>query len=236
MPSYNQIGFDSLSFILRMLETRGNQALAVMIPAQPSSDGDLRPDAASGRGFPLHFIKDQGSWVLKNTSGFQATALNFTLPFEEFRLSLSQGDIAQAYASARCSEVPTYGYFLRNLGFCSPKADRISILGATNLKSLPPLADKQGPGLKVESRKLSWGRIRLEVRFDEPINSEEVISLVLYKKETLEPIPYDPKNLSRTLAPDGSLSALALETLEPKDGPIGFKLLVGEQIVSSGGF
>ncbi len=234
MPSYNQIGFDSLSYVLRILERKGDRALAAMLPALQKESGDLLVDSASGLGFPLALSKKDHAWVLTNTSGFQASAINFAIPFEEFRLSIGHSAVAQAYASARCSEIPTYGYFLRNLGFCSPKSDRISVLGATSFGSLVPALETSPSELTLESQKLSWGRIRLHFHWSTAIDPKEMLTLILYNTETLTPYTYDPHNLSKSFDSRGQLTDLYLETLAPKGTTVGIKLLLGEQPVYEG--
>jgi hypothetical protein len=80
-------------------------------------------------------------------SGLQVNIMNFTLPFQSFRLALGfepGGGAAvtgELGGSAVCGQIPVYGAFLEQLGLCNPQTDVIEVQGAANVAQrtdLPP--------------------------------------------------------------------------------------------------
>ena len=140
MPSYNQIGFDSLHYLVGTVETQGTTGIAWMIGAKlPAGGGPSVVDPATQAIFPMAFDLAGDLATMNAASGLQVQIMSFTLPFQSFRLSLgflAGGDAAgtaQLTGSAVCGGIPFYGPFLQQLGLCNPQTDVIRVLGAANV-------------------------------------------------------------------------------------------------------
>jgi outer membrane protein assembly factor BamB len=140
MPSYNQIGFDSLHYLLAPVAAPGGARIAYMVGAAlPAGGGPATVDPATKAIFPMAYSAAGDLVTFDAASGLQVQIMSFTLPFQSFRLSLGfqPGGDAQATAqltgSAVCGGIPFYGPFLQQLGLCNPQTDVIRVLGAANV-------------------------------------------------------------------------------------------------------
>lgn len=139
LPSYNQIGFDSVHYLVGIVpSTTPGRGLAWAIGALPTNEGTV-VDPASRVRFPLALEHDGTMLTLDNEVGFGIDFNGFTLPFARFRVAGTidaAGAGAQAFtvfALAICEQIDFYGVFLRQLGFCNPESDVLAAAGAVEL-------------------------------------------------------------------------------------------------------
>jgi outer membrane protein assembly factor BamB len=147
MPSYNQIGFDSLHYLLSTIQPQGTGGVAWMVGAKlPPGGGPSVVDPATEALFPMSFASAGDVTTFNAASGLQVQIMNFTLPLQSFRLSLGflpGGDAAstgQLAGSAVCGQVSFYGAFLEQLGLCNPQTDVMGVLGAADVARRSDLA------------------------------------------------------------------------------------------------
>jgi outer membrane protein assembly factor BamB len=145
LPSYNQIGFDSLHYLIGMVEP----SVAWMAGAKLASDENVTEiDPATGALFPLSVDYAGGFATWSNQDGVSVEVMNAVIPFKSFRLSGALGSDGNASGAVRlvgstlCMGIPIYGLFLEKLGLCNPKTDVLTVSGAANLKTFaaPALA------------------------------------------------------------------------------------------------
>ena len=110
MPSYNQIGFDSLHYLLGTVQTSGSSGVAWMVGAKlPSAGAASVVDPATQAIFPMAFDITGDLATFEAASGLQVQIMSFTLPFQSFRLGLGflpGGDstgTAELAEAARCA-------------------------------------------------------------------------------------------------------------------------------------
>jgi len=178
MPSYNQIGFDSLSYVVRIISGNDQQGLAYMLPAGVDKQGNI--SELAGKPFALNFERTEGSLRFWNNGGFEAQALNFTIPFEDFRIEADASEVARLFARTGCARIPTYGYFLRALGFCSSQDDQLSVFGAAAWRVLDrPFQDQNA--LQDAQLKKDWlGRPKLRLILDAlAMDPQRPLSIIL---------------------------------------------------------
>jgi outer membrane protein assembly factor BamB len=140
MPSYNQIGFDSLHYLLATVQAPGSApGLAYMVGAAiPAAGGAAVVDPSTKAIFPMALSTSGDLATFEAASGLEVQIMSFTLPFQTFRLSLGfapggeAAGTAQLAGSAVCGGIPFYGPFLQQLGLCNPQTDVIRVLGAAN--------------------------------------------------------------------------------------------------------
>jgi outer membrane protein assembly factor BamB len=153
MPSYNQIGFDSLHYLLGSVQVQGATNIAYMVGAKlPAGGGPAVVDPATQAIFPMAFSTAGDLTTFDAANGLQVQIMSFTLPFQSFRLSLGfepGGDAAptaQLTGSAVCGGIPFYGPFLQQLGLCNPQTDVIRVLGAANVARRTDIAAPPAAG------------------------------------------------------------------------------------------
>jgi outer membrane protein assembly factor BamB len=140
MPSYNQIGFDSLWYMIGLVELSGNSAVAWMVGGQADDQGNASVDPATKAILPLTAAIDGGTVTLTAPGGITVQVTEISLPFASFRMDLqldAQGQNptgpASLFGGAICSDIPTYGTFLKTLGLCNPTTDGLSFVAGANV-------------------------------------------------------------------------------------------------------
>jgi hypothetical protein len=140
MPSYNQIGFDSLWYLIGLVEMNGNSAVAWMVGGQGDDQGNASVDPATKAILPLSVAIDGATLTLTSPGGITVQVTEIALPFSSFRMDLqldAQGQNATGpaslYGSSICSNIPTYGPFLKTLGLCNPTTDGLSFVAGANV-------------------------------------------------------------------------------------------------------
>jgi len=147
MPSYNQIGFDQLHYLLGTVQTQGTQGVAWMVGAKlPAAGAASVVDPQTQAVFPMAFDTASDRVTMNAASGLEVQIMSFTLPFQSFRLGLGflpGGDsagTADIEGATVCGSVPVYGPYLEELGLCNPQTDVIRVLGAANFTKRTDLA------------------------------------------------------------------------------------------------
>ena len=153
MPSYNQIGFDQLHYLLGTVQLQGTRGLAWMVGAKlPAGSAASVVDPATQAVFPMAFTLASDLASMSAASGLQVQIMNFTLPFQSFRLALGfvpgggAAGTAELGGSAVCGQIPLYGAFLEQLGLCNPQTDVIEVQGAANVAKRTDLAAPPAAG------------------------------------------------------------------------------------------
>jgi hypothetical protein len=141
LPSYNQIGFDSLHYLIGLVEGDGaGHAIAWVVGGKLAEGSNTTVvDPATRVLFPFQVTHDGGALTLLGT-GFAIEFNLIRLPFEFFRIATrvdGQGNAEGSPAlnvSAVCGGITTYGQFLRTLGFCNPQTDLLTVFGGAELR------------------------------------------------------------------------------------------------------
>jgi len=143
LPSYNQIGFDSIHYIVGLVEGDAASGRAIAwgvdgLPAGPNGATVVNP--ASAVRFPLEVVFEEGRVTLVNEEGFTIAFNGFALPFDYFRLAGrvdASGDALESpalNAKTVCADINFYGPFLQALGYCNPDTDLLNAVGGAELR------------------------------------------------------------------------------------------------------
>jgi hypothetical protein len=142
LPSYNQIGFDSIHYLLGFVEGTPDRAVVWGVGAAPSGAmGETEIDPVSRVRFPLVMRWREGLITLSNDQRFDIEFNGFALPFESFRVSTRTDTSGNALESpvisarAICGDIPFYGAFLQRLGLCNPSTDVLLAFGGAELRA-----------------------------------------------------------------------------------------------------
>ncbi|MBN1772995.1 MAG: PQQ-like beta-propeller repeat protein [Deltaproteobacteria bacterium] len=190
LPSYNQIGFDSLHYLLGRVEP----GVTWVVGALPGADGAV-PDPATRVRFPLVTRWDAGRLTLSNTAGFGLEVMGVVLAFERFRISAALGPdgsatgAAAVVASTRCATIEFYGMFLQLLGLCNPDTDVLHVSGAVLVEArgtrTPP------PGLGAATFELTAEAATVRLAGSTVPAAQHVWSILLLDAADGTPLPLD---------------------------------------------
>ncbi len=140
LPSYNQIGFDSLHYLVGTVEGTGGHAIAWMAGAKLAADENRTEiDPATRALFPLDVSYAGGFITLANQDGVSVEVTSAVIPFRTFRMAAQLGADGSASGPLRmtgstvCGFIALYGLFLQKLGLCNPQTDVLTVSGAAQL-------------------------------------------------------------------------------------------------------
>ncbi len=137
LPSYNQIGFDSLHYLVGVVEGSPDRFVTWVVGAKLAT-GENRTvvDPATRAMFTLDARYQDGLLALTNDAGFAVEVTGATLTFSQFRLSARLDRSGRTLETPRlligaiCGNISLYGPFLRRLGLCNEQTDVLSAFGA----------------------------------------------------------------------------------------------------------
>jgi hypothetical protein len=230
LPSYNQIGFDSLHYLASMVEDGGDKdgrGVAWMIGAR-LADGENRTivDPTTRALFPLEVLRDGDRVTFASAETLRVEVMNVVIPFRTFRVAARldpNGEalgLAHISGSTVCGTVPFYGLFLQTLGLCNPQTDELNVVGAADLRRTTPLvAPPRLPGQTTAASPVSdmddvavtraATSVRAAITGSRIRASEHVVGLLLVDADTGKPVVLDyGVDTVRTVDPSGNVSAI----------------------------
>jgi len=218
MPSYNQIGFDQLHYLLGTVQAQGTHGIAWMVGAKlPAAGAASVVDPQTQAVFPMAFDTANDLTTMNAASGLQVQIMSFTLPFQSFRLALgfvSGGDAVltgEIEGSTVCGSVPTYGPYLQQLGLCNQQTDVIRVLGAANVTRRTDLMPPPSAG--TPSFATTGDAITATLTGSAVQVSEHLAGLLVVDASTGLPVtlPYGT-GTTRTASSDGTLATVSVPT------------------------
>ncbi|MBK9180530.1 MAG: PQQ-binding-like beta-propeller repeat protein [Acidimicrobiales bacterium] len=216
LPSYNQIGFDSIHYLIGMVEGRGDAAVAWAIGGRPVADGDgAEPDPASAVRFPLQVSSAGDLVTFVNEQGFTVQFNNFPLPFDYFRvatrLDASGGrpDSPALNAKAVCGRITFYGQFLQQLGYCNPTTDLLDVFGGAEMR--PYDAGELPAGVGEVTFASSAGAVTATLAGSSLPAAEHNLGVLLVDTATGTPLPLAYADATTVSAgADGTVTSVAV--------------------------
>lgn len=218
LPSYNQIGFDSLHYLMGLVEQSGSHGIAWMIGAKRNEGSDVTvADPASGALIPLEVLWDGGRLTLTDESAVSLEIMNAVIPFRTFRVSARLAADGTSTAGARltgttiCKDVQLYGSFLEQLGLCNPQTDVLAVSGAAELApwTSSPATAPSGVGTPTFTIDANQAKATFVGSSIKP--SEHLVSILLVDASTSKPVTASYGiDTKRTAAADGTLAEVSL--------------------------
>jgi outer membrane protein assembly factor BamB len=220
LPSYNQIGFDSLHYRIGVVTETSAGVLGWMVGRRlDPATGTVLSDPATRSTFPIR-IRDQadGFTTFVSDGGFSLEAMGATLSFDRFWLAAAHPAVRPDALTgtlsvvADCGGIVFFGPFLRNLGFCSPQTDQLVAFGAVEVRRAGE--PQTGPGKRVGDVVFSRGAkgIVATVANSQLARGEYSFGLLVVDDATGIPVPldYGPDTTTEAAA-DGTLAAVRLD-------------------------
>jgi len=139
LPSWNQIGFDSLHYLMGTVTGKRDTALVWVIGGRLEG-GKTVVDPSLRLRFPLLLVWDHGLLTLSNNDGFKINFVgSWDMPFASYRISArtdATGNIvgpASLTATALCDDIAFYGRGLKLMGLCDFDTGKMTVAGGLNL-------------------------------------------------------------------------------------------------------
>lgn len=206
LPSWNQIGFDSLHYIAGIVEGGDGKALAWVIAGKyDPATGTTVVDPSLAARYPLNLDYDGGLVTLSNYRGFKINFVgSWDMPFGFYRLAARADPVTGAIlgpagldAVALCDQVRFYGLGLKILGLSDWKTGKMTVAGAFRLETLGkgPRRPPSGAGsaafsvLRTSRPGRAGGEAAVSVSGGELKESEHNFSLLLVDASDGEALP-----------------------------------------------
>ncbi|MCG8684358.1 MAG: PQQ-binding-like beta-propeller repeat protein [Desulfobacterales bacterium] len=160
LPSYNQIGFDSLHYLAAIVDGKDNRAVLWVVPGKlDSATGKTIVNPELKDIFVLNLVYENGLLTLYNYESFKISFVgSWDMPMGLYRIAAKvdpkSGNVmtkGALNAEALCDQIRFYGKFLKLTGLSDMKTGKMQISGGLDLglwgrkTSIPDLS-----GLKVD--------------------------------------------------------------------------------------
>ncbi|MCU0267956.1 MAG: PQQ-binding-like beta-propeller repeat protein [Acidimicrobiales bacterium] len=223
LPSYNQIGFDSIHYLIGSVgRTADGDVVTWAVEGAPTGDnGATEVDPTSAVRFPLVLRQDGQLATFVNEAGFTIEFNGFPLPFDFFRVATrfdTDGNATEPpaiNAKAVCSRITFYGPFLQQLGYCNPTTDLLDVFGGAEMR--PFATEPLEEGTASMELTATAGTVTATVDAPDLRADEHVWGLLLLDAETGQPLPLAyTQDTQVSAAPDGSVASVAV-AVRPED-------------------
>ncbi len=168
-------------------------------------------DPATQTLLPLTVSYQGGLFTLANDAGLTVDVTNVDIPLDTFRIStLLAADgtaAAGAYLSGStvCGQIPTYGVFLQQLGFCNPQTDFLTVFGGANFGPYGSGTATMPAGVGTVAFAATASAVTATITGSTLLVTDHVASLLL-----IDPTTGDPVTLSYGI----------ITTRTPASGPL----------------
>lgn len=216
LPSYNQIGFDSLHYIGgAVAKNAAGQLVMWVIGGRQNADNQTEVDPTAITRYPLTLDYSNGLVTIANYAGFKTKFIgSWDMPFASYRISDSldaSGQFTQdatLIAVANCDEIEFYGIGLKLIGQSDFKTGKMYVRGATKLTFWPDASAPSGIGSVTTS--LETDKVTAVFSGSSLKAADHVYSLMLTDKMG-NPLPlYYTKNTSVQTNADGTIKSVML--------------------------
>ncbi len=198
LPSYNQIGYDSLHYILGTVEANENTAIVWGIGGKLLGETDETViDPSLEVRFPMLLHYDHGLVTFYNYDGVLLDMNgSWDMPIEFFRIAGKvdpQSGRSLGYtamnAVVACDEIEFYGTFLKLLGMSEFDTGRMFIFGGTDYNLFRD-GITSGPGLKGDVTFMAEeDLVQAKISGESLKQADHVHSILLVSEETGRPVP-----------------------------------------------
>ena len=226
LPSYNQIGYDSLHYIMGVVEANQNTAIVWGVGGKLLGETDETAiDPALEVRFPMMLDYDNGLVTLYNYDGILLDMNgSWDMPIEFFRIAgkvdpqtgKSLGHTAMN-AIVACDEIEFYGTFLKLLGMSEFDTGRMFIFGGTNYNLFGD-GVVTGPGLKgTVTFSVENDLVQAKISGTSLKKSDHVHSILLVSEETGRPVPAKYIDITKVQADNDGFVQTVRISLEDVD-------------------
>ena len=221
LPSYNQIGFDSIHYLIGIVGGSEDRMIAWGVGAFLDEAGRTVVDPASRVRFPLTLQWDAGLLTMLNDRGFTIEFNNFPIPFDFFRVASTIDSNASAItgpflnAKTICAGIEFYGAFLEIGGFCNPVSGLLEAVGGAELRAHEGGVQAAPRGVGGVDIAQSGDSVVATFTDSTLIASEHNIGLLLIDSETENPVALNyTAGTTQTSGPGGLIATVELDVAD----------------------
>jgi hypothetical protein len=216
LPSYNQIGFDSLHYIGGVLYRNADgRAVVWVIEGRQGENGKvtINPDVKTR--YPLLMDYKDGLVTLSNYQGFKINFIGtWDMPFASYRINTALNadgafdQTATITAVANCDEIAYYGPGLKLTGMSEFKTGQLFARGACNIAAWDKATMPEGVG----SVEVQLGKDAVTASFTgSAIRADEhIVSILLTDKDGAPLSLYYTKNTAVEANDDGTVRSVTV--------------------------
>jgi hypothetical protein len=153
LPSFNQIGFDSLHYLAGAVGKAGDKTL-FWVAGGRLEDGEARVDPGTEVRFPLLLEYDNGLATFYNYDGFKIQFVgSWDMPIAGYRIAAvydpeteTFGPVPSYTVTANCDEIKFYGIGLKAMGMSDFRTGRMFTSGSMELVFRGTQGPSEEPG------------------------------------------------------------------------------------------
>jgi outer membrane protein assembly factor BamB len=222
LPSWNQIGFDSLHYLSGIVEGNKKKMLVWVITGK-LENGETVVNPELNERFPLTLDYDRGLLSFHNYDGFKINFVgSWDMPFGEYRIDTkadpASGRILESptlSALTLCDEIEFYGRFLKLMGMSDFKTGHMAAFGGLNMKVQGKERAPEGTGKANFTLDKTSATVTLQNGTLK--KGDHVYSLLLVNRETGHSFPlYYTKRTEVKASDDGTVTGVTVRFNEGK--------------------
>ena len=228
LPSYNQIGFDSLHYVVGFVEGSAGHHVAWVVGGKLDARDQTVIDPTSRAVFALDVDDANGQVTFDNDAGFSLEVMGATLSFERFHIAAqlgaggTAGDTTSLVVSTKCSDIQLYGPFLGELGLCNPDTDSLLVSGGLKIRPFGGTTNGTAhapSGVGTVTVSSTTGVVSATVTGSALVAAAHSVGLLLVDATTGKPVSLDYGLVTTTTAnPDGTLAGVQVQLAAPLAG------------------
>ena len=218
LPSYNQIGFDSLHYIAGVVEATEDSMLLWVIPGKYSENGTLiNPDLRER--YPLILEYDNGLMIFSNYDGFKINFIGaWDMPFIFYRISTIFNITSEAFSNpspligvVNVDEIAFYGTGLKLMGMSDFKTGEMLVSGGIIVNKFEDGIADIPMGVGTVDFSYNSEGVQVNLEGSNLKSGEHVYSLLLVDEEG-NPLPlYYSANTHVLSNEDGTIMGVSLD-------------------------
>lgn len=230
LPSYNQIGFDSIHYVMGLVEGEGDELIAWGVGGTLDGQGNTIVNPSSDVRFPLVFRWNAGLLTMINEEGFTIEFNGFPLPFQFFRVATTLDAAGAAVhspwlnAKTICDEITFYGEFLDLLGFCNLETGLLDAVGGAEFRAFGDGVQSapEGIGSVVFSRE--GDSVAATLSGTSLLSSEHNFGLLLLDADTGVPVGLNYTDRTAHAPESGTVQTVSLDLSEVEGVPTNLRV------------
>lgn len=196
LPSWNQIGFDSLHYLGGLVEKNGNEIIVWVIGGKLHNGKTVVNPLLEAR-FPLTLVYDRGLLTLRNYEGFKVNFVgSWDMPFGFYRIAAKANPLTGAPlespalgAIALCDDIEYYGRFLKLMGMSEFDSGHMAVFGGMNMRLHGSGFIHAPAGAGAVSFHAGKEMVSAEISGGELKKGEHVFSILLVDSATGKALP-----------------------------------------------
>ena len=214
LPSYNQIGFDSLHYVGgAVAKNNAGQTILWVIEGRLDENGKTKIDPAAITRYPLLLDYDNGLVTLSNYEGFKIKFIgSWDMPFASYRINTALNadgkfeDTATVVAVTNCDQIKFYGIGLKLVGMSEFKTGQMFVRGGTNITQWDNAKSPEGIG----NVSINSDENKVTATFsDSTLKADEHVYSIMLSDQAGNPLPLYYTNNTKVVAnADGTIKSI----------------------------